>query len=45
MVTDGHNHTKHFSPDAGQSIDELIKEAKKRSQEQRIYQDRHHGTL
>ena len=28
MVTDGHNHTKHFSPDAGQSIDELIKEAK-----------------
>ena len=28
MVTDGHNHTKHFSPDAGQSIDELISEAK-----------------
>ena len=28
MVTDGHNHTKHFSPDAGQSIDELINEAK-----------------
>lgn len=23
MVTDGHNHTKHFSPDAGQSIEEL----------------------
>lgn len=28
MITDGHNHTKHFSPDAGQSIDELISEAK-----------------
>ena len=28
MVTDGHNHTKHFSPDAGQSIEELIAEAK-----------------
>ena len=28
MVTDGHNHTKHFSPDAGQTIDELIAEAK-----------------
>ena len=28
MVTDGHNHTMHFSPDAGQSIDELIAEAK-----------------
>ena len=28
MVTDGHNHTKHFSVDAGQSIDELIAEAK-----------------
>ena len=28
MVTDGHNHTKHFSADAGQSIDELINEAK-----------------
>ena len=28
MVTDGHNHTKHFSPDAGQTIDELISEAK-----------------
>ena len=28
MVTDGHNHTKHFSPDASQSIDELICEAK-----------------
>ena len=23
MVTDGHNHTRHFSPDADQSIDEL----------------------
>ena len=29
MVTDGHNHTKHFSVDAGQSIDELIDQAKK----------------
>ena len=28
MITDGHNHTKHFSPDAGQSIEELINEAK-----------------
>ena len=28
IVTDGHNHTKHFSPDALQSIDELINEAK-----------------
>lgn len=28
MVTDGHNHTKHFSPDAEQSIDDLISEAK-----------------
>ena len=28
MITDGHNHTKHFSPDAGQTIDELINEAK-----------------
>ena len=28
MVTDGHNHTKHFSPDAGQTIDELIAEAR-----------------
>jgi len=28
MITDGHNHTKHFSPDAEQSIDELIYEAK-----------------
>ena len=28
MVTDGHNHTKHFSADAGQSIDELIAQAK-----------------
>ena len=28
MVTDGHNHTKHFSVDAGQTIDELIAEAK-----------------
>ena len=27
-MTDGHNHTKHFSPDALQSIDELINEAK-----------------
>lgn len=28
MVTDGHNHTKHFSVDAGQTIDELISAAK-----------------
>ena len=28
MITDGHNHTKHFSVDAGQTIDELINEAK-----------------
>ena len=28
MITDGHNHTKHFSADAGQSIDELINEAR-----------------
>lgn len=28
MITDGHNHTKHYSPDAGQTIDELIYEAK-----------------
>ena len=28
MITDGHNHTKHFSVDAGQTIDELIAEAK-----------------
>ena len=28
MVTDGHNHTKHFSADAGQRIDELINQAK-----------------
>lgn len=28
MITDGHNHTKHFSPDAGQSIEELVSEAK-----------------
>ena len=28
MITDGHNHTKHFSPDAGQTIDELIAEAR-----------------
>ncbi len=28
MITDGHNHTRHFSVDAGQSIDELILEAK-----------------
>jgi histidinol-phosphatase (PHP family) len=28
MITDGHNHTKHFSPDAGQTIDELITEAR-----------------
>lgn len=28
MVTDGHNHTKHFSVDAEQTIDELINEAK-----------------
>lgn len=28
MITDGHNHTKHFSVDAEQSIDELISEAK-----------------
>ena len=28
MLTDGHNHTRHFSPDAEQSIDELIKSAK-----------------
>lgn len=28
MITDGHNHTKHFSPDAGQTIDELIAAAK-----------------
>ena len=27
MITDGHNHTKHFSPDAGQTIEELISEA------------------
>ena len=27
MITDGHNHTKHFSADAGQSIYELISEA------------------
>ncbi|MBR3342069.1 MAG: histidinol-phosphatase HisJ family protein [Clostridiales bacterium] len=27
MITDGHNHTKHFSADAGQSIEELILEA------------------
>jgi histidinol-phosphatase (PHP family) len=27
MITDGHNHTKHFSPDAGQSVEELILEA------------------
>ena len=29
MVTDGHNHTCHFSPDADQSIDELCASAKK----------------
>ena len=29
MVTDGHNHTRHFSPDAQQSIDELIDKALK----------------
>ena len=28
MITDGHNHTKHFSVDAGQTIDELINEAR-----------------
>ena len=28
MITDGHNHTKHFSVDAGQTIEELINEAK-----------------
>lgn len=28
MITDGHNHTKHFSPDAGQTIEELVAEAK-----------------
>lgn len=28
MITDGHNHTKHFSPDAEQSIDELVASAK-----------------
>jgi len=28
MVTDGHNHTKHFSVDAGQTIDQLINEAR-----------------
>lgn len=28
MITDGHNHTKHFSVDAGQTIDELIRAAK-----------------
>ncbi|MCR4689189.1 MAG: histidinol-phosphatase HisJ family protein [Saccharofermentans sp.] len=28
MITDGHNHTKHFSPDADQSIEELIASAK-----------------
>lgn len=28
MITDGHNHTKHYSPDAGQTIEELINEAK-----------------
>lgn len=28
MITDGHNHTKHFSADAGQTIDELINEAR-----------------
>ena len=28
MVTDAHNHTKHFSVDAGQTIDELILQAR-----------------
>lgn len=28
MITDGHNHTRHFSADAGQSIDELIGQAR-----------------
>ena len=28
MVTDSHNHTKHFSADAGQTIDELMKQAR-----------------
>ena len=28
MITDGHNHTKHFSVDAEQTIDELITAAK-----------------
>lgn len=28
MVTDGHNHTKHFSPDAEQDIESLIIDAK-----------------
>ena len=28
MITDGHNHTKHFSVDAGQTIDELVAQAK-----------------
>lgn len=27
MVTDGHNHTKHFSPDAAQSVEELCTSA------------------
>lgn len=27
MITDGHNHTKHFSVDAGQTIDELVAQA------------------
>ena len=28
MITDGHNHTKHFSVDAGQTIDELLAAAR-----------------
>ena len=28
MVTDAHNHTRHFSADAGQTIDELIAQAR-----------------